>query len=89
MAMDMVYPKNNARIFIPRSLDGKPGSSVFELAHRNSNTTVFWHLDGIYIGSTSGVHNIALNPGEGKHILTAVDDQGQFIERHFEIISKM
>jgi penicillin-binding protein 1C len=89
IGMDMVYPKNNARIFIPRELDGKPGSSVFELAHRNPNTTVFWHLDGMYIGSTKKIHNMALNPGEGKHILTAVDDEGQSIERHFVVISKM
>jgi penicillin-binding protein 1C len=89
IGMDMVYPKNNARLFIPRELDGKPGSSVFELAHRNPNSTVFWHLDGKYIGSTKKIHNMALNPGEGKHILTAVDDDGQSIERRFVVISKM
>jgi penicillin-binding protein 1C len=87
--MDMVYPKNNARIFIPRQIDGKSGSAVFELAHHDPATTVFWHLDGKYIGSTKRVHNIALNPGEGRHVLTAVDTEGSSIERHFEVISKM
>jgi hypothetical protein len=30
-----------------------------------------------------------MNPEEGKHILTLIDEQGEFLERHFEVISKM
>jgi penicillin-binding protein 1C len=86
ISMDMVYPKNHARIFIPREINGQRGSSVFELAHRNPNTTVFWHLDGKYLGSTKRIHHMALHPEDGKHLITAVDDAGQVIERHFEVI---
>ncbi|MBT1696220.1 penicillin-binding protein 1C [Fulvivirgaceae bacterium PWU4] len=87
--MDMIYPKPDARIFIPRDIDGNPGSSVFELAHRNPNTLVYWHLDGEYIGSTKRIHHLALNPPEGKHVLTVVDEHGEALERRFEVISKM
>jgi len=87
--MDLIYPKPNSKIFIPRDLDGTPGSSVFELAHRNSTTKVYWHLDGEFIGETRKNHQIALNPGEGKHILTIVDEAGEALERHFEVISKL
>jgi penicillin-binding protein 1C len=87
--MDMIYPKPNAKIFIPRQIDGKPGSSVFEVAHRNPSTNVYWHLDGEYIGSTKKSHHLPLNPREGKHILTLIDEQGEFLERHFEVISEM
>ena len=89
VAMEMVYPGVNARIFIPRHIDGKPGSSIFELAHRNPNTEVFWHLDGQYVGRTKKIHHLAVNPPEGKHILTIVDEAGEALERHFEVISKM
>jgi penicillin-binding protein 1C len=88
-SMDLIYPKPNARIFIPRDLDGSSGSTVFELAHRNTSVKVFWHLDGKFIGETKRIHQIALNPGEGKHILTLVDESGETLERHFEVISKM
>ena len=88
-SMDLIYPKPNAKIFIPRGLDGTSGSSIFELAHRNSNAKVYWHLDGEFIGQTSKTHQIVLNPGEGKHILTIVDEAGEALERHFEVISKM
>jgi penicillin-binding protein 1C len=86
--MDLIYPKPNARIFVPRDLDGEPGSAIFELAHRNATTTVYWHIDGEFIGSTKKIHHMALNPPQGKHVLTLVDDFGETLERQFEIISK-
>ncbi len=88
-AMDLVYPKPNARLFIPRDFDGIPGSSIFELAHRNENVAVFWHLDGVYIGSTKRVHKLPINPPEGPHILTLIDESGQSLEEHFTVISTM
>ncbi len=87
--MDLIYPKSNSKIFVPRELNGTPGSAVFELAHRNSAIKVYWHLDGQFIGETRKNHQMALNPGEGKHILTVVDDAGEALERHFEVISKL
>jgi len=87
--MDLMYPKAGARIFIPRELDGSPGKSVFELAHRNSDATVYWHLDGVFVGETQKVHQIVLNTGQGPHILVVMDNTGELLERHFEVISKM
>jgi penicillin-binding protein 1C len=89
IAMDLIYPKPNARIFIPRELNGKAGNAVFELAHRNPNTTVHWHLDGVYLGSTLKSHHFPLNPGEGKHTLVLVDENGEALEQRFEVLSKM
>ncbi|MEO5601499.1 MAG: hypothetical protein ABIR06_11295 [Cyclobacteriaceae bacterium] len=88
-AMDLVYPKRNARLFIPRGFDGKPGSSIFELAHRNENVAEFWHLDGVYIGSTKRVHKLLINPPEGAHVLTLIDASGQSLKEHFTVISTM
>ncbi|MEX2235577.1 MAG: penicillin-binding protein 1C [Cyclobacteriaceae bacterium] len=88
-SMDLVYPKPNARILIPRSFDGKPGSSIFELAHRDEHAAVFWHLDGVFIGTTKRVHRLALNPPEGKHVLIVVDERGQALEEHFTVISAL
>lgn len=86
--MELIYPKPNARLFIPRELDGTPGSAVFELAHRNSTAVVHWHLDGEYLGNTAKNHRFPVNPGEGKHVLTLVDETGTLIESAFEVFSK-
>jgi penicillin-binding protein 1C len=88
MSMDLIYPKFNSKIFIPVELDGKPGSAIFELAHRSATATVYWHLDGEFIGSTKKIHHMPLNPTQGKHMLTLVDETGETLERQFEIISK-
>jgi penicillin-binding protein 1C len=85
--MDFIYPEANAKIWIPRDFDGTAGRSVFELAHRDQNTSVFWHLDGVFIGSTKGVHKLALSPGEGNHVLTVVDENGNSLEGRFAVIS--
>jgi penicillin-binding protein 1C len=86
-AMELVYPKPNARILIPRELDGAPGRSVFELAHRNHSTPVYWHLDGEYLGITLKMHKMEVFPRAGKHTLTVVDGQGDILERQFEVVA--
>lgn len=85
--MDLIYPKVNARIFIPRELDGKPGSALFEVAHRDTHATLFWHLDGKYLGTTQGNHRLAVMPPPGSHTLTLIDDQGDMLERRFIVVN--
>jgi penicillin-binding protein 1C len=87
--MELVYPKPDSRIFIPRDVDGKHQQTIFELAHSNPNTSVYWHLDGQFLGTTKKLHQFTLVPKEGRHTLTIVDETGESIERHFEVISKM
>ena len=89
ISMDLIYPKPDSKIFIPRELNGNEGKIIFELAHRNPNTVVYWHLDGNFVGSTKGSHNLILNPRKGKHFLTLVDENGETINSYFDIISYM
>lgn len=84
--MEFIYPEHGSTIHIPRHLDGKKGEIVFSIAHRSPETTVFWHLDGNYIGSTGYVHQMAVTPEEGSHRMTAVDTEGNTISTGFEIL---
>ncbi|NCO55519.1 MAG: penicillin-binding protein 1C, partial [Bacteroidetes bacterium] len=47
--MEIIYPKNLTQIYIPKELDGKPGSAVFEVAHRKSDISIFWYVDNKFI----------------------------------------
>lgn len=87
--MDLVYPKPATKVFIPRDIRGNPGSAVFQLAHRNPRTTVFWHIDGTFVGSTQKSHNLPVNPPAGKHKLLVIDEGGEVIEQEFEVISTL
>lgn len=88
-SMDLVYPKAHSRIFIPRQLDGNLSTVVFELAHRNPEASVFWHVDGVFMGSTQKSHHLAFQPTKGTHKLALVDEFGESLEREFEIISDL
>jgi penicillin-binding protein 1C len=68
-------------------ITGRPGATVFSVAHRDPKAVVYWQLDGAYLGSTRGVHSFEARPGPGEHVLTVVDDAGRSVSRSFTILS--
>lgn len=86
--MQLIYPKQTTRIYVPVDLNGKLSRTVFTVAHRSPETLIYWHIDGEYVGSTQTFHTLELNPSEGKHKLTLVDEKGNRLEQGFEIIKK-
>jgi penicillin-binding protein 1C len=88
VSMELIYPRLESKIFIPRELDGSLGSTVFEAAHRNRETTVYWHLDGNYLNATRGAHRVSISPQPGEHKITLIDDQGEMLERKFWVEGK-
>lgn len=83
--MQFIYPPMNARITLPRQMDGSKGFITVELAHSNPKTTIFWHLDESYLNQTQDFHKISLQPSPGKHSLTAVDSEGNSLSTTFFI----
>lgn len=86
--MEMIYPHTDSRIYIPVDLDGKPGGTVFKVAHRTPQHTVYWHLDDHFIGTTVQFHQMSLSPEKGFHRLTLVDENGETLTIRFEIMTK-
>jgi len=78
-SMAMIYPKSGTQVFIPIEHSGKRGAVVFKVAHKQPNITVYWHLDGKYLDSTIGTHEMSLSPDKGKHFLSLVDENGESI----------
>jgi penicillin-binding protein 1C len=86
--MELIYPRETRQVFIPRGLDGQLSRVVFEAAHRESGTAIYWHLDDQYLGETSVIHQIEFLATEGPHTLTLVDSQGNLLEKRFEVVGK-
>ena len=86
--MELIYPKNNAKVYIPIEIDGKRGKAIFNAAHRSQKSIIYWHLDNEYIATTSDFHQLALAPSPGKHVLTLVDDKGNRLVQRFEVLDK-
>jgi penicillin-binding protein 1C len=86
--LDIIYPREGFKVYNPVGESGKAGNCVFKATHKNVNTTVFWHLDGNYIGSTQKFHQLSLLPGVGKHVLSLTDSEGETAMCKFEVIGK-
>jgi penicillin-binding protein 1C len=86
--MQLIYPKNAVKIYVPIDLDGNLSRTVFKVAHRSEEAMLYWHLDNEYIGSTKTFHSFELLPSAGKHRLTVVDQNGNILEQEFEVLVK-
>lgn len=72
----IVYPEHGAIIVLPRNFDGETEHCVFRAVARDASAIIYWHIDDCYIGPTTGLHEIAVRPTVGEHVLTAVDASG-------------
>ena len=86
--MEIIYPKLFSKIYVPIEIDGTIGKTIFQVAHRKGNINIYWHMDGVFIGTTQSNHQMGLTPDEGVHILTLVDEEGESLVQQFEIVSK-
>lgn len=86
--MEMIYPRDGARVYVPLEADGRRGRLIANAAHRQAGIKLFWNLDDQYLGETTNYHQMALNPAPGKHILTLVDAAGNRLQTRFEVLDK-
>ncbi|MCR6638371.1 MAG: penicillin-binding protein 1C [Sporocytophaga sp.] len=87
--LDIIYPRKNSKIYVPVNLDGTRSKVILQVSSGLNNKTVYWHLDDQFIGETTGIHEMAMNPSEGKHVLTVIDGNGTSVNQHFEIIERI
>ncbi len=84
-ALQFVYPLPGGRVRAARDWRGQRMPIVVELAHRDADKTVYWHIDGSLVGTTRTFHSLELPLAPGTHRLTVVDEDGQRAERNLEI----
>ncbi|RVU03095.1 penicillin-binding protein 1C [Mucilaginibacter limnophilus] len=86
--MEVIYPKDGARVYVPLEADGQRGRMICNAAHRQEGVKIFWHLDNKYVGESHHLHQMALNPSPGKHTLTLVDSNGNTTVINFVVMDK-
>ena len=83
--MDVVYPLEKSKIWIPRGLDEKLQKLIVQVTHRDRQCRIFWYIDGEYIGETRDRHDKAIQAATGWHTVEVVDENGEQIKRCFQI----
>ncbi len=76
ISMQFIYPKVASTIFLPKDFDGKTNELILKIAHTKPGTTVFWYIDETFVGTTKDIHDMAIIPKAGNHLITTVDQFG-------------
>jgi penicillin-binding protein 1C len=79
--MEFIFPKQNETILLAKNLDEGVNDIVFKVAHRSSETKLYWYLDSNFIGLTETFHELALQPLPGEYVLTVVDQDGNELKQ--------
>jgi penicillin-binding protein 1C len=88
LPLALIYPQKDSRIFVPIEIDGNQGRTIFQATHREPDMKLYWHLDREFLGETEHIHQIAVAPQPGRHVLTVVDEDGNYLERRFTITGR-
>jgi penicillin-binding protein 1C len=83
--MEFIYPNSSGILRLSKQLDGTVGALALEVAHRQADAIVYWHLDDTYLGTTQYFHQMSVTPNKGKHLITVVDQWGNTISRSIEV----
>ncbi len=84
----LIYPKSDAKIFIPKNIQGEREHVVLQATHRDKNATLYWHLDNQYLGETKTIHQMEIKPTPGKYTLTITDEKGEYFYKMIEALEK-
>ncbi len=84
----IIYPNPNSRVFIPKEITGETGRVVFHATHQSENSTLYWHLDENYLGTTKEDHQMSAWLPPGNHLLTVMDENGNKVTRSFEVVGE-
>ncbi|MFD0834917.1 penicillin-binding protein 1C [Mariniflexile aquimaris] len=85
VTMEFIYPEDQSTIFLPKDFDEKTNDLILKIAHSKPDITLFWYLNEMFLGTTKDIHELAIIPKEGKHIITVVDEFGNEAKRRISI----
>lgn len=83
----VIYPKNNQKIYLPKNHEGKPQKFVIEATQSTHGTTLFWHVNEVFVAKTTDISQIEQWLKVGKYRLTIMDESGNETSCTFEVIS--
>lgn len=83
LPLKIIYPQQNARLWLPRDFGGALQKIAMWVAHRETNRILYWYLDDRYLGSSRGRHVKAAELSKGWHTLDVVDEMGNRDRKRF------
>ncbi len=85
ISMEFIYPNQQSTIFLPKDFDGNTNDLVLKVAHSKPELELYWYVNSKYIGTTKDIHDMAVLPSEGEHMITVVDEMGNELKHKITI----
>ncbi len=86
-ACQILYPRPNMKLFLPKEKKGEQKDIILEAYHRNQDAILYWYDHQQFLGKTSsGQHVMQVSLPKGKHSLSITDQWGNQSTVPFEII---
>ena len=86
VSMEFIYPNRQNTIFLPKDFDGNTNDLVLRVAHSKPELELYWYIDNQFVGSTKDIHDMAILPEEGEHVITVVDELGNELKHKITIL---
>ena len=85
VSMEFIYPNQQSTIFLPKDFNGNTNDLVLKVAHSKPELELYWYIDNKFVGRTKDIHDMAVLPKEGDHIITVVDAFGNELKHKITI----
>lgn len=82
----IIYPEHGSTYYLPLELDQEQHKLIAEVAVLRKQSELFWHLDGVYLGSSTEFHQMPLSLEAGKHVLSITDNSGNEVKSTFTVL---
>jgi penicillin-binding protein 1C len=84
--MDLIYPNEGLKIYIPKDLNGEYSAAIFEMAHKNPAAEIYWYMDQQFLGNTKRNHKMEIVANQGIHEFVFIDELGNTFQKNIEFI---
>ncbi len=84
--ISITYPPEDSKLRIPTDIDGFKQKVTLKAAHYRVNSTIYWYLDNVFIGTTLQKHEMSITPAPGNHTLYLVDSDGNDSDVRFSVV---
>ena len=85
ISMEFIYPNQQSTIFLPKDFDGNTNELILKVAHSKPELELYWYIDNEFVGSTKDIHDMAVLPSSGEHLITVMDELGNELKHRITI----
>ena len=85
ISMEFIYPNQQSTIFLPKDFDGNTNDLILKVAHSKPELELYWYIDNKFVGSTKDIHDMAVLPSSGEHVITVTDELGNELKHSITI----